>query len=81
MLRPGMPVVEQRLVIRNGRIARLALAQRPARTLSGARPWVERTEVLLAYADRPPVRIPVELRDSVTEVAKADDRPDTEVQD
>jgi aminopeptidase N len=71
MLRPGMPVVEQRLVIRNDRIARLALAQRPARALSGTRPWTERTEVLLAYADRPPVRIPVELRDSVTEVVKA----------
>jgi len=70
MLRPGMPVVEQRLLIRNGHIARLALAQRPARALSGTRPWTERTEVLLAYADRPPVRIPVELRDSVTEVVK-----------
>jgi aminopeptidase N len=71
MLRPGMPVVEQRLVIRNGRIARLSLAQRPARPLSGTRPWTERTEVLLAYAGRPAVRIPVELRDSVTEVGRA----------
>src|SRR3954471_8952083 len=71
MLRPGMPVVEQRLVIRNGWIARLALAQRPARPLSGTRPWIERTEVLLAYAGRPTVRIPVELRDSVTVVDRA----------
>jgi aminopeptidase N len=71
MLRPGMPVVEQRLLIRNGRIARLVLAQRPARALSGRRPWIERTEVLLAYSGRPPVRIPVELRDTLTQVSRA----------
>jgi aminopeptidase N len=71
MLRPGMPVVEQRLVVRNGRIARLSLAQRPARALSGPGPWTERTQVLLAYGDQAPVRLAVELRDSVTEVTRA----------
>jgi aminopeptidase N len=71
MLRPGMPVVEQRLSLRSGRIARLSLAQRPAQALSGRRPWTERAEVLLAYAGRPPARIPVELRDSVTQVPMA----------
>jgi aminopeptidase N len=71
MLRPGMPVVEQRVAIREGKIARLTLTQHPARALSGRRPWVERTELLLAYTDAPPVRIPVELRDSVTDVPKA----------
>jgi aminopeptidase N len=71
MLRPGMPVVEQRVEIGDGRIARLSLSQRPARTLSGRQPWVERTEVLLAYAGAPPVRIPVELRDSITDVPEA----------
>jgi aminopeptidase N len=75
MLRPGMPVVEQRLALRNGRIARLSLAQRPARLLSGSRPWIERTEVLLAYPGRPPVRIPAALGDSVTEVTKAHGLP------
>ena len=78
MLRPGLPVVEQRLAIRNGRIARLSLAQRPARALSGRGAWTERTEVLLAYRDRPPVRIPLELGDSVTEVTKARGLPGPE---
>jgi aminopeptidase N len=75
MLRPGMPVLEQRVVVHNGKIARLALAQHPARPLSGTRPWIERTEVLLGYRDRAPVRIPVELRGSVTVVGAAAGRP------
>ncbi len=75
MLRPGMPVVEQRLAVRKGRIARLALTQRPARALSGNAPWTERTEVVLAYRDRAPVRIPVELQNRVTDVAAARGRP------
>jgi aminopeptidase N len=75
MLRPGMPVVEQWLAVRDGRIARLALSQRPAQPLSGPSPWTERTEVLLVYRDRPPVRLPVELRSGLTEVAAARGRP------
>lgn len=75
MIRPGMPVVEQRLAVREGRISRLELAQRPVQPLSGPRPWTERTEVLLAYRDRPAVRIPVQLRDSVTSVVSASGRP------
>ena len=75
MLRPGMPVVEQQLVIRDGRVARLALKQGPAQPLSGPSPWTERTEVLLAYRDRPVVRMPVELRSSLTEVTAARGRP------
>ncbi len=71
MLRPGMPVVEQRVRIRQGKVARLLLTQRPARALSGRRPWVERTELLLAYTGAPPVRIPVELHDSVSDVPQA----------
>src|SRR5439155_26299698 len=67
MLRAGMPVVEQRLAVRDGRIARLVLTQRPAVRSCGSRcggapTWTERTEMLLAYRDRPPVRVPVELR-------------------
>jgi aminopeptidase N len=75
MVRPGMPVVEQRVTVRDGRISRLELVQRPVQALSGTRPWRERTEVLLAYRDRPSVRIPVELKDSVTSVASARGRP------
>jgi aminopeptidase N len=75
MLRPGMPVVEQRVTLRGGRIARLELVQRPAQTLSGEEPWIQRTEVLVAWHDRPPKRIPVELRTGVTEVKAAEGLP------
>ena len=75
MLRPGMPLVEQRLLVRGGSIARLSLLQRPARPLSGSRPWTERAEVLLLYHDRAPIRIPVELRGPVTTVDAAAGRP------
>jgi len=110
MLRAGMPVVEQRVDVRKGRITRLALAQRPARGAcdmdagqpggasggvnqacpdawplraahgtsgrrSGEPRWTERTEVLLVYGDRPPVRLPIELRGGVTPVPAAVGRP------
>ena len=75
MLRPGMPIVEQRLSVRGGKIVSLQLVQRSAQLLSGAAPWPMRTELLLAYAGRPPVRIPVELRERVTDVAAARGKP------
>jgi aminopeptidase N len=75
MLHPGMPVVEQQLEIRNGRIRRLALTQRAAQPLSGNQPWAERTEVLLVYKEGPPVRIPVELKGRVTDVTQARGKP------
>jgi aminopeptidase N len=77
MLRAGMPVVEQRLAIRDGRIARLELVQWPAVVLSGdsAATWTERTEVQLAYRNRPLARIPVELRGRATVVTAAQGRP------
>ena len=75
MLRPGMPVVEQRVVVRAGKIVRLTLEQHPARPLSGPGFWTERTEVLLAYRDRAPLRIPVVLRAPVTVVSAAEGRP------
>ncbi len=76
MLRPGMPVVETRLTVRDGRIARLQLVQRPAQpAVSGAAPWPMRTRLLLAYAGAPPVTIPVTLAGTVTEVAAARGRP------
>jgi aminopeptidase N len=78
MLRPGMPVVEQRLVVRAGRVVRLTLVQRPASVVPNAAKagldWNERTEVLLAYRGRPPVRLPVELRGPVTAVPAATGR-------
>lgn len=75
MLRPGMPEVEQRLVVQDGRIARLELVQRPAERLSGPGPWPMRTEVLLAWPDSAAEVAPIELSDSVTEVTTARGRP------
>jgi aminopeptidase N len=100
MLRAGMPIVEQRVVVRDGRIEQLELVQRPTlprrseRGCAGLRStatpgapcapcagtqsdasWTERTDVLLAYRDRPVVRIPVELTGPVTTVTAARGRP------
>jgi aminopeptidase N len=75
MLRPGMPVVEQQLDIKDGKVRRLALTQRPAQPLSGPKPWTQRTEALLFYKDESPVRIPAELHHGVTEVTEARGRP------
>ncbi|HEU4648300.1 MAG TPA: M1 family aminopeptidase [Gemmatimonadales bacterium] len=75
MLRPGMPVVEQQLAVRDGRITGLTLVQHPAQALSGPAPWIERTDVLLAYHTRPPVVISVELTGNRTEVTLAHGRP------
>ncbi|HMA40599.1 MAG TPA: M1 family aminopeptidase [Gemmatimonadales bacterium] len=76
MLRPGMPVVESRLTIRNGTIARLEIVQHAAQpALSGPAPWPMRTEVLLAYRGAAPARFPVALRGTVTEVPEARGRP------
>jgi aminopeptidase N len=50
ILRPGMPIVEQRLSVRDGRISRLVLTQRPAQpALSGPAPWPLRLRVRLHY--------------------------------
>ena len=85
LLREGMPVVEQRLELRDGRIQRLALVQRPASirdagsSAGGPPTWTQRTEVLLTWRDRPAARFPVELHDSVTEVPAARGLPAPEM--
>ena len=71
ILRPGMPVVEQHLEVRGDTIARLALVQRPARPMSGGGAWPMRVEVLLAWENAAPVRIPVEMSAETTHVAAA----------
>ncbi|MDQ8153158.1 MAG: M1 family aminopeptidase [Gemmatimonadota bacterium] len=49
MLRPGMPEVETRLTLRNGRIERLQLVQRPVQpTVSGQGSWPLKTRVIVA---------------------------------
>jgi aminopeptidase N len=78
MLRPGMPEVQQRVTVRNGRIVKLELVQRPAQPLSGPAPWPMRTQVLLSYGDsgsRKLEAIPVELSATTTEVVAARGKP------
>jgi aminopeptidase N len=71
MLRPGMPEVEQQLVVRGGRIVRLTLVQHPVQSLSGPGPWPMRTQVLLAWEGRPSELLPVEIAGRTTEVRGA----------
>jgi aminopeptidase N len=78
MLRPGMPEVQQRLSVRDGKIVKLELVQKPAQALSGKAAWPMRTQVLLGYtgtADWKTETIPVELSAVVTEVVAARGRP------
>ena len=76
MLRPGMPVVEQRVTLRNNRIAKLELVQHPAQSLSGDAPWPMRTQLLLWYGKgRAPVTIPVDLTAVTTVVTAAQGKP------
>jgi aminopeptidase N len=67
--RPGMPVLTPHLQLRGGRIASLTIDQAAARKLSGKAPWPIRTEVLLGYASRESVRIPVTVTGRLTAVA------------
>src|SRR5581483_1257219 len=74
ILRPGMPVVEQRLDIANGKIKRLMLVQHPAQSLSGKGVWPMRTELAL-WNNGSATSIPVEVRAETTVVAAATGRP------
>ncbi len=71
MLRRGMPAVMQSLIIRNGRIARLALTQAPVRELSGSAPWPMKAQLLLWYGPDSSVRLPVTLTGRTTTVSAA----------
>lgn len=75
ILRPGMPVLEQSLSLDGDVIRQLTLVQRAARPLSGEGIWPMRVEVLLAYEDAPPVRLPVDIVAETTIVAAAAGHP------
>jgi aminopeptidase N len=76
MTRPGMPVVETSVEVRNGKIARLTLTQRAAEpSISGAAAWPMRARVLLAYGDGRQEKIDVELRGRTTDVSAAIGKP------
>ena len=49
MLRPGMPEVQQLLTVREGKIVKLELVQKPAQALSGVGAWPMRAQVLVQY--------------------------------
>jgi aminopeptidase N len=70
ILRPGMPILEQHVDIRNGRIARLTLTQHPAQPLSGAGVWPIRTQLVL-YSHGQGVTLPIEISAETTVVAAA----------
>jgi aminopeptidase N len=67
-------VVQQSLTVRDGRIVKLDLVQKPAQSLSGTAAWPMRTQVLLSYPESNGTTaetIPVELSAITTEVAAA----------
>jgi aminopeptidase N len=51
ILRPGMPVIEQHVSVRDGALQGISLVQHPAQKLSGAGPWPIRTQVMVRYPD------------------------------
>jgi aminopeptidase N len=71
ILRPGVPILEQRLRIRDGQIAKLVLVQHPARPLSGPQPWPAKLNVLLGSSNGPPISVPIELAGQQTTVPVA----------
>ena len=71
ILRPGMPVVEQRLEIAGGKIRRLTLVQHPAQKLSGRGVWPMRTEIAFWQNGALSRTIPVEIRAETTVVTAA----------
>ena len=75
ILRPGMPVLEQRVEVADGKIARLMLVQHPAQSLSGPGVWPMRTELALWSHDGGTTSIPVEITAETTFVSAAAGKP------
>lgn len=75
ILRPGTPVIEQRVETAEGRITKLTLVQRPARPLSGPGAWPIRTDVGVVTPDGALVRVPLTLTTDTTVVAQVAGTP------
>lgn len=77
ILRAGMPRVDTRLELADGRIRRLALAQRPVRSLPDDPGgfWPIKVQVLLAYAGKPDVVLPLRFEAAEAVVAGAEGLP------
>lgn len=71
ILRPGTPVIEQHVETADGRITKLTLVQRPARSLSGTGAWPIRTDVGIVSEDGSLTRIPLTLSADTTVVQQA----------
>ncbi len=75
ILRPGLPVIEQRVEVKDGRLTKLILLQRPARPLSGSRPWPVKLEVVAGRDGVPSSRIPITLVAESTVVDLPESKP------
>ncbi|MGQ0648319.1 MAG: aminopeptidase N [Gemmatimonadaceae bacterium] len=75
ILRPGVPVLEQRVDVREGRVVAFSLVQRPAQALSGARPWPIRTELLAVTDEGETIRIPLTIAAETTHVTELVGKP------
>ncbi|MFN8572899.1 MAG: M1 family aminopeptidase [Gemmatimonadaceae bacterium] len=72
MLRPGVPVIEQRVENRDGRVTRVTLIQHPARPMSGQAPWPVKLEVVAGSDGAVLAHLPVRLTAESTVVAIPD---------
>jgi aminopeptidase N len=73
ILRAGMPRVDTRLDVEDGKVRRLALTQRPVRALKGDPGgfWPMKVQVRLGYMGRPDVVLPVLFEGEEAVVAQA----------
>jgi aminopeptidase N len=71
ILQPGLPVLEQELELRAGRLTRLTLVQRAARAELSPLLWPIRTEVLVVPREGRSLRIAVEISGRRTVVTRA----------
>jgi aminopeptidase N len=69
ILRPGMPVIDQHVTVRDGKLASVSFAQHPAQKISGPGTWPIRTQVLLRYPGGRTDRLLINL-DSDSTVAR-----------
>ena len=75
ILRPGMPILEQRLDVADGKVVWFSLVQRPARPLSGPRPWPIKLE-LAVMSDKGDVQhIPLTITSDSIAVPELEGRP------
>lgn len=75
VLRPGIPVLEQRIEVRDDRVVSFTIVQRPARALSGNRPWPIQLELLAVSPTGTTQRLPLSITAESTQVADLVGKP------